>query len=137
MPELLLLDTCALIWTVMGIAMRQEAIDAIGLASERGSLFASPISAWEITMLILKGRLKVEMPAEAFVNKIFANNKLQIAPLEHDIAMKSCLLPGSLHPDPADRFIAATAIRYGMRLVTRDERLIEYARGGYLAVLVC
>ena len=137
MSDLLLLDTCALIWTIKGAPMRQEAIDAIERASEWGALFASPISAWEMTMLILKGRIQVEMPAQAFVTKAFANNKLQIAPLEPDIAINSCLLPGNLHQDPADRFLAATAIRYGMRLVTRDDKLIEYGKGGYLAVLPC
>ena len=137
MHDLLLLDTCSLIWTVQGAPMRQHAIEAIAVASERGELFVSPISAWEMTMSILKGRLKVNMPAGAFVDKVFSNNKLQIAPLEPEIAINSCLLPGNLHQDPADRFIAATAIRYGLRLVTRDERLIEYAASGYLAVLTC
>ena len=137
MPDLLLLDTCALIWTLKGAPMRQEAIDAIAYASEWGALFASPISAWEMTMLILKGRVQVDMPAQSFVTKAFSNNMLQIAPLEPDIAIGSCLLPGNLHQDPADRFIAATAIRYGMRLVTRDDKLIEYGKSGYLAVLPC
>lgn len=29
------------------------------------------------------------------------------------------------HPDPADRFLVATALVYGLTLVTADETLIE------------
>jgi PIN domain nuclease of toxin-antitoxin system len=51
----------------------------------------------------------------------------QEAMLNHEVAMQSrtILLP---HQDPADRFIAASAIVYGLTLVTADRNLIEAAK---------
>jgi len=37
-------------------------------------------------------------------------------------------LPGEFHADPADRLIVATAIVRGLRLVTRDRRILDYAK---------
>ena len=51
--------------------------------------------------------------------------------------MRASYLPGALHPDPADRLLVATAMAMGLRLVTRDQRLVEYGERGYLAVVVC
>jgi PIN domain nuclease of toxin-antitoxin system len=39
------------------------------------------------------------------------------------IAMHSALLPGSLHSDPADRILVATALRLGAQLITKDDKL--------------
>ena len=52
---------------------------------------------------------------------------LRDAVLTRQVAIESRLVPLS-HEDPADRFIAATAIVHDLDLVTADERLLE-ARG--------
>lgn len=44
------------------------------------------------------------------------------APLTHEIALASQQL--GLHPDPADRFLAATAEVLDLTLVTADARLL-------------
>jgi PIN domain nuclease of toxin-antitoxin system len=41
-------------------------------------------------------------------------------------ALRSASLPGSLHADPADRIIVATALLLGGPLATRDRRLRTY-----------
>ncbi len=53
------------------------------------------------------------------------------------VLMESSFLPGSLHPDPADRIIAATAREFDLTVVTRDRALLDYGREGYLSVLAC
>jgi PIN domain nuclease of toxin-antitoxin system len=45
------------------------------------------------------------------------------APLTHEIVLAALQLPLP-HPDPADRFLAATASVLGLTLVTADERLL-------------
>jgi len=50
---------------------------------------------------------------------------IRVVPLEAGIALEAAYLDLP-HPDPADRFIAATALRTGAVLVTRDERLRAY-----------
>ncbi len=46
-------------------------------------------------------------------------------PLTGEIAILASELDG-LHSDPADRFIAATAITHDATLVTADERLLRW-----------
>jgi PIN domain nuclease of toxin-antitoxin system len=51
--------------------------------------------------------------------------------------MASSDLPDELHRDPADRIIIATAREYGLRLVTRDRKILDYADKGHLMALEC
>jgi PIN domain nuclease of toxin-antitoxin system len=51
--------------------------------------------------------------------------------------MESSFLPGSIHNDPADRIIAATAREYGFTVMTRDRALLAYAAEGHLSALAC
>jgi PIN domain nuclease of toxin-antitoxin system len=46
------------------------------------------------------------------------------APLSNDIAILSRQLD-LVHQDPADRFIAATAVHYGLTLATVDKNLVK------------
>ena len=48
------------------------------------------------------------------------------APLTHAVAIRSrqLVLP---HQDPSDRFIAATAVEYGLTLMTADHLLLNAA----------
>jgi len=51
--------------------------------------------------------------------------------------MESSLLPGTLHSDPADRIIAATAREYGFTVMTRDRGLLAYANEGHMSAVEC
>jgi PIN domain nuclease of toxin-antitoxin system len=77
------------------------------------------------------------MPVESWVNRVFNHPGVQIAPLTPEIAIRACFLAGDFHADPVDRFLVATAIEMGLRLVTRDERILRYGRQGYLSVIAC
>jgi PIN domain nuclease of toxin-antitoxin system len=44
-----------------------------------------------------------------------------VAPLTPEIAVASVQL--DMHPDPADRFIVATALAHGAALVTKDTKI--------------
>jgi hypothetical protein len=46
-----------------------------------------------------------------------------------------CSLPGAIHPDPADRIIAATTRHLGAVLVTADNLLLDYSTEGHLNVM--
>ena len=86
-------------------------------------------------MLESRGRVQLSAPADEWVQAALATPGLSVAPLTPEIALDSSRLPGNLHNDPADRIIAATARRLGARLLTRDERLLDYAAQGYLQTL--
>lgn len=82
----------------------------------------SPISIWETLLFAEKGRVALAPDAETWVREQLARIPVREAPLNTEVAMTSRrLVLGS--DDPADRFLAATAIVYQLTLVTADTRL--------------
>jgi PIN domain nuclease of toxin-antitoxin system len=59
------------------------------------------------------------------------------APFTPDIAIDASNLPGEMHGDPADQMIVATARHLGVPVVTRDTRILTYARRGHMAATRC
>lgn len=60
-----------------------------------------------------------------------------LTPLAPDAAIEAGALPGTLHRDPADRLLIATARDLGVPLVTRDARILAYAAQGHLDAIPC
>ena len=123
----ILLDTHAAVWATSG-NLRPAIQRSVDAAAREGRLLLSPISAWEIAMLVVRGRLKLSVPADAYVRELFALPGVVTAPLSPAIAAAAALFDRALHADPADRILAATAIAYGASLMTRDRRLHAFAR---------
>ena len=59
------------------------------------------------------------------------------ADMPPSVLIASCYLPHSPLRDPADRIIAATARRFGYRIMTRDRPLLDYAEAGHLSAIAC
>ncbi|HWD60021.1 MAG TPA: type II toxin-antitoxin system VapC family toxin [Stellaceae bacterium] len=138
----MLLDTCALIWLQNADPMRDEAIAAIFHAGTAGGVFVSPISAWEIglasqTRLNRPPRLAFAPTPKAWFQRAMNAPGVSPAPFTPEIAIDSSYLPGNLQNDPADRIIIATARRLDVPIVTRDRRIIDYARDGHVSVIAC
>ena len=123
----ILLDTHAAVWATAGM-LRPAVQKRIDAAARDGRLLLSPISAWEIGMLVGKGRLSLAVSTEAYVREMFALSGVVTAAISPTIAVEAAMLPQPMHADPADRILAATAIAYGASLMTRDRRLHAYAR---------
>jgi PIN domain nuclease of toxin-antitoxin system len=79
------------------------------------------VSTWEALILHRKGRIRLGEDPDVWLSLATANTRE--APLTHEIALAAHQLSW-LHPDPADRFLAATAQVLGLSLVTADERLL-------------
>ena len=119
----LLLDTHVWIWSV-AVPSRLSRRVTSALTSSRNELWLSPVSVWEALALVEKGSLRVRGSAGEWVESaLAAPGALRDAPLTREVALQSRRLPMQ-HQDPADRFIAATALVYGLTLVTADERLL-------------
>jgi PIN domain nuclease of toxin-antitoxin system len=134
---MLLLDTCALLWTLNRDPLLAGARMVISQAASTGALYLSPVSAWEIGLLVQRGRLDLGIAAESYVERAFELPGVRIAALTPEIAVRASYLPGDLHEDPADRMLVSTAIVMGLKLVTRDKRLLDYGSQGFLAVMGC
>jgi PIN domain nuclease of toxin-antitoxin system len=134
----LLLDTCAAIWIAMEEPFSDEALDALQRARETGeAVYVSPITAWEIGLLVARGRMNLLMAPARWFERLLQAPGLQLAGMSPDILMSSSFLPGKPPRDPADRIFAATAREYGYRLVTRDRPLLDYAQEGHIQALAC
>ena len=65
-----------------------------------------------------KGKLDLGRPVHAWVDDVRAIPRLVELPLTTDIALLADNLV--MHPDPADRFIAATALHHQASLLSKD-----------------
>ena len=133
-----LLDTCAVIWIANGVVLREPAAGALEDApAHGGGVFVSPITAWEIAMLVEKVRITLAMTPEAWFARILGLQELALAELSPAILIQSCSLPGAPPSDPVDRILAATARAFGYTLVTRDRHLLAYGGEGHVRVMGC
>ncbi len=83
----------------------------------------SAISAWEMAVLIQKGRLVLSMDVEEWLSHAASLPELRFLLVDRHTAVQSVRLPGAFHSDPADRIIVATARRLNLPLVTADEKM--------------
>lgn len=116
----LLLDTYIWLWS-LGEPVRLRARVRRELRDRTNELWLSPVSTWEALLLNAKGRIRILGDLPGWLTRATAH--LHEAPLTHEIVLAAHRLPLP-HPDPADRFLAATAQVLGLTLVTGDERLL-------------
>jgi PIN domain nuclease of toxin-antitoxin system len=118
-------DTHVLVWLAEGSTrLGRRAGRLLEAAGERGVLFASAISFWEIALLAARGRLKLEVAATTFRQRALAAG-IQEAPVTGPVALAAAELEGALR-EPADCLIAATALTLGAALCTADRRLLDW-----------
>jgi PIN domain nuclease of toxin-antitoxin system len=134
----LLLDTCAAIWISEEDPLADEALTAIDRCHRNAEvIYVSPITAWEIGLLISRGKLTSPMSPQRWFERLLEAPGLRLADMSPAVLIASSFLPGAPPRDPVDRILAATAREYGYRLMTRDTPLLTYARQGHLQALAC
>jgi len=118
-----LLDTHIWLWALLDPARLSRAVRAL-LASPAETLRLSPISVWEAMMLAERGRIALEPDPRSWLDRALATAPVTEAPLTFEVAMASRSIALE-HRDPADRFIAASALVFDLTLVTADARLLD------------
>jgi len=117
----LLLDTHVWIWSLLEPKRLSTAARKV-LEDPGNDLFLSPISVWETIVLHRKGRIDLGAEPFVWVETALRAVPIQEAPLNMSVAIQSEKLELDWK-DPADRFLAATAVVYDLVLVTRDSHL--------------
>jgi PIN domain nuclease of toxin-antitoxin system len=125
---MIVLDTHVLLWWVNGSDLLSSAAEKVirKTLKQGGEIIVSTISAWEISMLIDKGRLVLGMDVESWFDEVTQIDGVRFIPVDNEIAIKSTVLPGEFHKDPADRMIVATARMLAVALVTADQKITNY-----------
>ena len=118
----LLLDTHIWLWSLLEPGRLSRRVKR-ELADPASELWLSPISVWELSVLLRRGRVRLEHGFHEWVETALDRAPLREAPVTNDVAMAThdIDLP---HRDPADRFLVATATVFDLTLVTGDQRLI-------------
>jgi PIN domain nuclease of toxin-antitoxin system len=134
---MLLLDTHALLWLDSGAPMARESIAAIDDAAGRGEVLVSPVSAWEIGLLVQKGRIRLDLEPLPWFERFLGLPGVRLTPLGVAAAIASSFLREPFHGDPVDRLLVATARELAATLITRDTKILSYAEAGHLRALAC
>jgi len=118
-----LLDTH--IWLWMSITpQRLSRTVRRRMENPQAALWVSPVSIFEAQAAYRRGRLREIDNFSEWVNGSFSRFQIRSADMTRDVALEGhgFSLP---HGDPADHMLVATALAYGLVLVTDDERIIE------------
>jgi PIN domain nuclease of toxin-antitoxin system len=119
----LLLDTHIWIWNYTAPEKLTSEV-AREIANPENERFLSPISIWEMVMLLEKKRIELNQDFGEWFSRSKADLNLLEAPFEWEVAheLRFTMLG---YRDPGDRFLVATAKVFGLTLVTADERLLQ------------
>jgi len=115
----LLLDTHILLWALLEPERLKRRV-AVELRNPKNEIWLSPISVWETVILAEKGRIVLQPNPTAWIKSVLKRLPFHEARINHEIAIQSRTLKIK-QQDPADRFLAATAMVYQLTLVTADE----------------
>lgn len=119
----LLLDTHIWIWSLVSPEKLRPRV-AGELVNPANELWLSPISVWETMLLLERRKLLVDGDATEWLERMLRATPAREAPLTHEVAIRSRSVSVQ-HADPADRFLAATALVQDLTLVTADARLVK------------
>jgi len=117
----LLLDTHIMLWGLLE-PERLSRRAAADLRNPENEIWISPISVWETMILAEKGRVVLRPDPATWLRTVLGKMEFHEARVNHEIALRSRDVR-LRHQDPADRFLAATAMVYQLTLVTADRLL--------------
>jgi PIN domain nuclease of toxin-antitoxin system len=116
----ILVDTHVVVW----LAFDQKRISrnaraAIGDARQNhAGLAISAITLLELATLVGKGRMRVDISLESFLQEV--ESRFVVLPITGKICARAVGFSKIYPRDPADRLIGATALVEGLALVTAD-----------------
>jgi PIN domain nuclease of toxin-antitoxin system len=127
----LLLDTHIWIWNDLQPEKISSQVSH-ELASSSNELWLSPVSIWELVLLVEKKKVRLEQQFHLWVAESARDLDLREAPFTWQVAFELPFIRLG-DGDPADRFLVATARAYDMTLVTADQNLLRVSNLKVLA----
>jgi PIN domain nuclease of toxin-antitoxin system len=118
-----LLDTHAIIWYFEDSPALPQKIAEI-IDNPQTDICISSVSLWEIAIKMNLGKLKLSLSLADLLHSIRTRDFL-IMQIEDAHLNKLSELP-SLHKDPFDRFLIASANAEGLTIITADDNIKKY-----------
>jgi PIN domain nuclease of toxin-antitoxin system len=133
-----LLDTCFVIWMSQNEVLAPEALMALAeCKAEEMPALVSAVTAWELGMLLSKGRIRETRDAEQWYREFLHDGGFTEHPVTSTIFVAACFLPQPIHKDPIDRILIATAREHDLTIITRDRAILSYGAAGHVRTLAC
>jgi len=122
---MIVLDTHAFVWLIQANSrFGKQSTRLAENALEKNLLVVSAITFWELAMLSSRNKIVLPVTVERMRFETMQNGIREI-PLDGSIAMRAVAL-ANFHPDPADRFIVATAQSLDATLITADQKILDW-----------
>ena len=119
----MLLDTCALLWLAAG--SKELSPVARKRIQATPDLHISALTGFEIALKNRSGKLVLPAQPDEWLEVVLSHHGIDVIPLDLQICTTAVQLP-TIHRDPCDRFIIATARINHWPVVTADRHFEEY-----------
>jgi PIN domain nuclease of toxin-antitoxin system len=120
----LLLDTCTFLWLTKGRKeLSPKAVEAF--TDPKNEVYLSSVSAWEINVKYLLGKLSLPLSPDKFVPKERKRHMITPLDLSEQDTFHLLKLSGS-HKDPFDRMLVCQAIEHSLTILTPDPFVTQY-----------
>lgn len=119
-----LFDTHALLFWNNREFVSEEFITFFDDQAQKGHVYVSSISFWEIALLVKKGKISMS-DVHAWKNEILSNTDIRLVEPSASEMIYSTLLP-DYHKDPFDRLLIAQTNQNNLVLVTKDKDIQQY-----------
>ena len=121
---MILLDTHTAVWLASDQSKLSEEVKKT-ISLHIDNLHISVVSAWEISMLYRRKRLRLPIEPELYLDRMIKQHALTEVPLSRHIAQLSVCLP-EIHSDPFDRILIAMCQANGWTLLSKDSVIAKY-----------
>nr|WP_295373216.1 type II toxin-antitoxin system VapC family toxin [uncultured Sphingosinicella sp.] len=133
---MILLDTHVLLWFTLGNQkLGTQARQTIEDAMAQAAIAISVITFWEVSLLVSRRRLDLGATIGDWVSRFRTLEGVVVTDIQTEIAVAAGELPGSIHGDPADRMIIATARTWPCPLLTADRTILDYGAAGHVSAI--
>lgn len=119
-----LLDTCTFLWVTKGSEdLSSSAIETF--TDPKNEIYLSAVSAWEISVKYLLGKLALPLSPDIFIPKERKRHLIASLDLSENDILHLHKLPVP-HKDPFDRMLVCQAIEHAMIIITPDPLITQY-----------
>jgi PIN domain nuclease of toxin-antitoxin system len=119
----ILLDTCTFIWLCAEPARLSE--PAGQRIDESDTILLSDVSVLEIALKWSSGKLQLPAPPRSWIPEQADVWSIEALPIQQDDIYRTTELP-TIHKDPFDRLLVATALNRNIELITPDPWVHKY-----------